>query len=96
MRKKTIIRKNSRPNPLPIDTQKFEIPESFFSQLSEFTQGGYILITTPAGGGMPEIHSDFDNPTTMIGMHAFAKEYFNVSTKNMESLTDDFMGVGNS
>ncbi len=94
MHKKTIIKKNSRPNPLPIDKNTFEIPEGILTQLDEFTEGGFILIAAPAGGGPPDVISHFDSVTTMYGLHGYAKEYFADCSKRMSQMTDDFLGEG--
>jgi len=91
---KVTIRKNSRPNPLPMDeVPQFEIPESFLTQLAEFSEGGYILIACPGGTGAPEVYSSFDTVRDMYAYHSFAKDYFVNVNKNLEKMTDDFLGI---
>jgi len=53
----------------------FKIPDSFFSQLNEFTNGGFLLITINDEGN-PSVCSQFDNSIIALGMRKFALDYF--------------------
>jgi len=73
------VNKNSSPNPnvkkKETTHNAFRIPNSFFSQLSEFTNGGFVLITINDEGN-PSVYSEFDNSIIGLGIRKFALDYF--------------------
>lgn len=73
-----MIKKNSKPNPLPIKKEEFEIPESFFSQLKEFTGGGFILMTIDKDG-FPQVYPNYDNLAMCMALESFGADYFNAA-----------------
>ena len=49
---------------------KFVFPKQILDQINECSNGGFILFTLN-DEGLPEVHSDFDNP-----IHAMALQYY--------------------
>lgn len=52
----------------------FNIPESFFSQLDEFSNGGYVLFYVNASGGF-EVRTNFDGDIQAVGLNNFIRYY---------------------
>ena len=53
----------------------FQIPDSFFSQLDEFSAGGFIIFLIDEEGN-PRIYNKFDTTINAIGLHKFGSDYF--------------------
>lgn len=50
----------------------FKLPQAFLKQLNEFSKGGYILIRAGEDGS-PEVHVQFDDALTAIGLVRYTK-----------------------
>lgn len=78
--KKTLV-KNSKPNPNAAkkiaQEKRFVIPASFFSQLQEFSNGGYCLLLINDLGN-PEIYTKFDTSVASLALHKFGLDYFDL------------------
>jgi hypothetical protein len=53
-----------------VDNKKFVFPQAILGQINECSNGGYILFSLDTDG-LPQVHSDFDNPT-----YAMALQYY--------------------
>lgn len=58
------------------NNNSFTIPESFLHQLSEFTNGGFVLFTFDSSGS-PKVHQCFDDDKNNLAMSNFIKLYGN-------------------
>ena len=64
--------------------KKFVFPKQVLSNINECSNGGFILFTLN-DEGLPEVHSDFDNP-----IHAMALQYYvNNWSKAVEMLNTE-------
>lgn len=70
------------PKPIYVPGQ-FTIPESFFNQLNEFTNGGYVLFYVNAKGS-PEVRTQFDNDIYGLAIHNFIR-YFANSVEDIQA-----------
>lgn len=58
-------------------SEQFELPQSFLTQLNEFSAGGYILIRMGEDGN-PQVYVNFDNPIIAIGLIRYAQMWSSV------------------
>jgi len=65
----------------------FMLPESFLSQLSEYTQG-YILIVCNERGEL-FAHEAYDTPVIRMGLINFADMHINALQQHMHNMTLD-------
>lgn len=75
MQKKQKVDAQKQPKPIYIPG-KFTVPESFFNQLGEFTNGGYVLFYVNASGS-PEVRTNFDNDVYGLALHNFIRYFAN-------------------
>ncbi len=71
------MKKNSRPNPIPLKPEeKFEMPSQVLNMLNECTKGGYILLYVNESGN-PDVITECDSEIVALGLQKFGVEYFN-------------------
>lgn len=79
--------KNSKPLKKISKRKKeaFSVPPQMLRTLSEFTRGGYILITGDADGE-PRVFSDFDNSLAAMALLRFGRSYFECADDSISEL----------
>jgi hypothetical protein len=78
------MKKNSKPSNKAVPKKSFKIPQSFFSQLKEFTNGGFVLVSLDENGS-PQIHRHSDNPSASITLNSFGCDYFETVYDNQRT-----------
>jgi hypothetical protein len=56
------------------DNKKFKFPDSVLDKVNECSNGGYILFTINQEG-LPEVFSDFDDPTKAMALQYYIDQW---------------------
>ena len=74
--KKEPLQKNSGPQSVlkSSNTDRFELPQSFLSQLNEFSGGGYILMRLDSKR-QPSVSAKFDTDADALALYSWGQQY---------------------
>jgi len=74
------------------DEKKFKFPDSVLNKINECSNGGYILFTINQEG-LPEVFSDFDDPTKAMALQYYIDQWSKALTAlNVDLTTQQIMG----
>jgi hypothetical protein len=74
------------------DNKKFKFPDSVLDKVNECSNGGYILFTINQEG-LPEVFSDFDDPTKAMALQYYIDQWSRALTAlNVDLTTQQIMG----
>jgi hypothetical protein len=70
----------------------FEFPESLLKQISECTNGNYIIFYS--NNGEPDVRAEFSDTINEIGIRAYATNFIGgINAAEEISSTQDFLGM---
>jgi hypothetical protein len=84
--------KRSAQKPISVPSG-FDIPESFFSQLDEFSNGGYVLFYVNGSGGFG-VRNNFDGDIQAVGLNNFIRYYSQTLEDIQASTINDKLSNG--
>lgn len=74
------------------EENKFKFPDSVLDRVNECSNGGYILFTIDQDG-LPEVFSEFDDPTKAMALQYYIDQWSKaVTALNVDLTTQNLMG----